>query len=106
MSPYVTFLDTDKNGVLQYYILQREFPHYVGIVVDKMEDAVFVGQPVLGYNLWVIFAGTIRGAYIPSYPDVKKEIDAVFLNMTDWFYKNRVLINPKKYKKYVQASVQ
>lgn len=103
MSPFVTFMDEDKTGELQYYILQREFPHFVGLIAHQKAESTLTQQPILGYNLWIIFAGTIRGNFIPSYQNIQKEVDAVFLEMSNWFYQHRVLANPKKYKKYVSV---
>lgn len=105
MSPYITFQDTDKDGNLQNYILQREFPHYICVIADKKSEISIAQQPILGYRLWIILSGTLRGNMIPSYTDTLKEIEAVVLDMSNWFYKNRVVANPKKYKNYVSSPV-
>lgn len=100
MSPFVTFKDVDKTGELQYYILQRAFPHYVGIIKYKPNIDALIEVPVTNHNLWVSFAGTIRGNFMPSYPGWQKELEKTFLEMAIWFYQNRILKEPRRYKKW------
>lgn len=101
MSPFITFRDTDSVGELKYYILQRDFPHYVASIEDRKPESALMVHPILGYSLWLVFAGSLRGNMIPGYNNVKQEIESVMLNMSNWFYQYRVLADPKKYKKYV-----
>lgn len=100
MSPYITFRDVDNENKLRYYILQREYPHYVGVLSEKPEADPIGQGTVAKYNLWVIFAGTLRGNFIPAYQDVKKELSFIYQNMADWYYENRILKDESRYKKF------
>lgn len=100
MSPYISFRDTDKEGNLRYYILQRNHPNYLALVSEKPYPESLFCMTVPGYNLWVVFSGTLLGFYIPMYFGVDKEIQGVFTEMTDWFLRERILKEPKKYKKW------
>lgn len=100
MTPYITFRETDDKGELQYYILQREFPHYIGVVKSMPEATTWVNAPVAGHYLWVCFAGTLRGNMVPAFPDFHKEMESVFTSMAEWYYLNRIKGNEKKFKKF------
>lgn len=100
MSPFITFKDQNKAGDMTYYILQREWPHYVGYIAYSPIPDPICQIPVTGHNLWLTFAGTLRGAYIPIEPNVQNEILSVFHNMERWFYANRIQAEPKRYKKW------
>lgn len=100
MSPYITFRDTDKDGQLQYYILQRAFPHWVGLVATNPAQKSIMKVPIAGYDMWVCFAGTLRGNVAPSYKDIDKEISAVLHGMANFYLEHRILTNPSKYKKW------
>jgi len=100
MNKYLTYRETDSGNRLCYYILQKEFPHYKALLsVGKIEDAL-VSMPILGYNLYVNFNGVLRGNLIPNYNNVMDEIKMIMDEMADWFYHNRILIEPKKYNKF------
>lgn len=100
MNPFISFRDKDKTGELQYYLLQREYPHFVG----RLDYAPLTGQiyqvPVAGHHLYITFAGTLRGNLIPSYTNIEQEIGSVFESMAVWFYHNRIKPEPKRYKKW------
>lgn len=100
MIGYITFREPDKDGVLQYYILQKAFPHYVGRVVTYPVEGALANAPVAGYHFYVTFAGTIRGNMIPSFNDVATEIESVYFEMAQWYYTNRIRGNEEKYKKW------
>lgn len=100
MQPYITYRETDDKGELQYYILQREFPHYLGVVKSSPQESVLVQAPVAGHYLWVVFSGTIRGNMIPAYQEIYKEIESVFTAMAEWYFLNRIKGNEKKFKKF------
>lgn len=100
MKPYITFRDTDKNGKLQYYILQRDFPHYVGCISSHPVNNTIIQSEIPGYHLWVVFAGTLAGNFIPSYQSEKKNIESIFTSMAVWFHTERILTEPKKFKKW------
>lgn len=94
-SPFITF----KEGE-DYFILQKEFPHYVGKIVREPIEGAMINQPIGAYMLWVTFNGVLRGNFIPSYQDVYDEIVHVFFEMSQWFYTERILKDPKRYKKW------
>jgi|SRR5882757_11501386 len=100
MTAFVTFRDTDSERKLQYYILQRGFPHYVGRISEKPIEQPLAISPIGGYYLWVVVDGTLRGGFIPGYKNVIEEMQNVADTMADWFYENRILIDPKRYKKF------
>jgi hypothetical protein len=97
--PFITYREPDSEGVMMYYILQKAFPHFLGCIAYGPIDRR-IQTPVSNYNLWVTFAGTIQGNYVPSYRNVGEEIGDVMTKMATWFYENRILIEPKKYKKW------
>ena len=99
MNKFVTFRDTDKDGNLQYYILQRDFPHFIGVVLNYYDIGNWYA-PIGGYMMYVNFGGTLRGNIIPSYKDIGDEIQSVLGNMADWYYTNRILTDEKRFKKF------
>ena len=97
---FLTYRETDEDGRLCYYILQKAHPHYCGIVsVGPLSDTL-ASAPVGGYNLYVNFKGTIEGNYVPSYKDVLVDIQACMWDMANWFHSNRVITETKKYAKF------
>ena len=103
MSPFVTYRDTDKAGQLQYYILQRAFPHYTGLISDRIIDGSILQVPVTRHNLYITFAGCLRGNYIAAYDGWEKHMTEIFHQMAAWYYENRILTNPKKFKRWAIA---
>jgi hypothetical protein len=98
MIPYITYRE-EKEGNLLYYILQKEHPHYVGVIAyGPIENKIQI--PITEHNLYVTFAGTIRGNFIPSYRDVVNQIEQTMTSMAIWYYENRILKEPKKYSKF------
>lgn len=100
MIPYITFRENNEDGLLCYYILQKAFPHYVGLIATGILENTLSYAPVAGYNLYVNFKGTLRGNLIPNYKDVLQEIGIEMSNMAEWFYYNRVITEPKKYLRF------
>lgn len=100
MSPFITYKDADSSGELQYYILQREYPHYVGIVYTHKKDTLIPSIQVTGYYLWIVFDGSLRGKIIPGYRAIQDEIFQTINSMADWFYQYRIIPEEKKYKKF------
>lgn len=100
MNPYITYREENDKGELVYFILQKEFPHYKVIVSEIPINVLVSAMPITDYKLFLIFNGTLRGNLIPSYQNVDKEISNVMMSMANWFYENRILIEPKKYKKW------
>lgn len=105
MIPYITYREL-QEGRLQYYILQKEFPHYVGVISSHPVNSTLCQIAIPGYNLWVVFGGTIRGNFIPSYTDIQNEIETEFQKMAIWFLTERIQAEPKKFNKwkYVPSS--
>jgi len=100
MIPYVTYRETDEGGRLCYYILQKAYPHFIGIISVGQLEGTLCSMPVGNYNLYVNFYGTLVGKFLPSYKDVLQDIEVAITGMSDWFYYNRVLTEPKKYEKF------
>lgn len=100
MNRYITFRDNDSNGKLQYYILQRDFPHYVGIISLAPISGAMCCSPVSGYNLFIVFAGVLRGDYLPAYSGMKQDIENVFNDMAAWYFDQRIRVNERRYEKY------
>ena len=101
MSPFVTFRDTDKAGVMQYYILQRAYPHFLGVITYYPTGETIYQTPVAGHHLYVTFNGVLRGNFLPAHQGVETEIQVVFEAMALWFYSERIMKDPKKYKKFM-----
>ncbi len=100
MIPYITYREINDTGVLCYYILQKVFPNYVGIVsVGKLDNAI-ASEPIAGYHLYVNFHGTINGRMIPNFKDVLQDIQTCLMSMDNWFLENRIKTEPKKYAKF------
>jgi len=99
--PYITFREPDDSGRLCYCILQKEFPHYVCLLVAAPMEKSLCNSPIAGYRLWVSFSGTIRGNIIPSYKDIIPELSRVCFDMGNWFLNNRIKQEQKKYSKFL-----
>lgn len=97
--PYITYREL-INDELGYFICQKEYPHYVCRIADIPKNVFVEAVPVTDHNLFLVFNGVFRGMVIPSYNNVDKEISNVMLDMAAWFYTNRILVEPKKYKKW------
>ena len=100
MNPYITFRDNDKEGRLQYYVLQREFPHFVGMISERPFESTLMQMPISGYNLWLVSAGTLRGNLVPGYNNLTEQMASVFESMAAWYKANRIDKDEKKYKKF------
>lgn len=100
MNPFVTFRDKDDKGVLQYYVLQRAFPHFLGVISTNPVATLIQPIPIAGYNMYVAFNGCLRGMVIPSYKEVDKEISETLEAMAIWYLNERILVDEKKYKKF------
>ena len=99
MIPYITYREPYEGGRLCFYILQKAFPHYCGILTTSPIDGALANAPIAGYRLWISFHGTILGNMIPSYNDVVDEINNVLFDMAQWYALNRLKDN-KKYDKF------
>lgn len=63
-------------------------------------DKTLCCQSIAGYNLYLVFAGTLRGNMLPSYKDINAEVRIVFEMMALWFYNERILPDKKRYQKF------
>jgi hypothetical protein len=100
MEPYITYRDFNNKGELEYYILQRKFPHYQGVILEQPKDGAIMTAPVSCHHLYITFAGTIQGNYVLSKAALELELSSVFEDMANWFYSKRVVTDPKRYKKF------
>lgn len=103
MSDYITYRE-QVGEEMGYFILQKEFPHFCGQISERPIVNFIQPCPIAGYGLYVIFHGTLRGNVIPSYKNVGEEIALVMQDMALFFLDNRILQNPKKYKKWLIRS--
>jgi hypothetical protein len=55
---------------------------------------------VSGHHLYIVFDGALQGRFIPSYKDAIDEMEAIIRSMAEWFYANRIAVEPNKYKKW------
>lgn len=99
MSDFITYRELvgDEMG---YFICQKEHPHYLCRISERPIVNFIEPVPVTSYNLFIVFFGCLRGEVIPVYNDIDKEVAEVMFNMGLWFYSERILIEPKKYKKW------
>lgn len=111
MTKFVTYRDVDIDNNLQYFVLQKDFPHFVGMICPIPKIELVPAIAISNYNLWMVFNYTLRGKMIPSYKNIEQEILQVMSDMAEWYYENRILTEPKKFKKfkiemYVPSPVQ
>jgi hypothetical protein len=99
MSRYITYKEIDGEGKSQYFILQKDFPHIVGLIANYPTKNFVSAMPIVGYNLYIVFNGTLRGSVIPTYKDIDIEITNILQEMSDWYQINRISLFPKRYKK-------
>lgn len=104
-APFITYRELHE-GKLNYYILQKAFPHYLMRVSTNSYEEVLMKSEIPGYSMMVVCEGTLRGGFIPNYRDVGDEIQAVMQNAAAWFWADRIQRNPTKYKKFkIQSNV-
>ncbi len=99
MIPYATYREPDEVGRICFFILQKAFPNYVGLLVTNPVEGAIINVPIADYNLWITFNGTIAGNFIPAWKGVTNDITQVFYSMAEWYYINRVK-GEKKYEKF------
>ena len=98
MNPYITFREL-QDGKLEYFILQKEFPHFLGRIVMFPVERALVNEPVAGYNLFVTFNGVLSGNYYPS-TITADEMKLIFEKMALWFASERIIGNGKRFDKF------
>ena len=99
MDSFITYREKDNTGGVQYYILQKDFPHIIGRVSTIPGEGNWY-SPIAGYNMYVVFNYTLRGRFIPNYKNIGEEISSVMDRMASWFYAEMILPDEKKYKKF------
>lgn len=100
METHITFREKTEDGEYEYFVLQKEFPHYLGVIVTYPKKNIFPASAIAGYNFWVSFAGTLRGGFIPSYKDVAIEVATALDKMALWYLDKIIMQNEEKYKKF------
>lgn len=100
MIKYLTFREPDESNGFSYFILQKEFPHILCKLSDIPVTYVVMPVPINDYNLFLNFEGLLRGRFLPSYKNILDQVSEVMQDMGLWFLQNRILIEPKRYKKW------
>jgi hypothetical protein len=101
MNKYITFREGENEP--DYFILQRDFPHYVAKICETVDSEDWCTEQIDGYNLHLVFSGVINGRYIPSTGSIE-EMYAVLRDMSLWYLSNRISKKEKKYKKFKDDS--
>lgn len=96
---YITFREEDEFGRLCFFILQKAHPNFIGLLVSSPVEGAIINVPIPNYNLWITFAGTLMGNYIPAVNGVLSEISIVFYDMSSWYFEHRVN-GVRKYDKF------
>lgn len=94
-SPFLTF---KEEGHI--YILQTAFPHYLGKVTHAVDATALVQLQLLGYHIFIDFAGTLGGNAILLNDNWKEQLKNVFQAMAEWYLKERVAIMLERFKKW------
>jgi len=97
--PFITYRE-NNDGVLRYYILQKDFPHNVGIIQSQPNGSAICQSVVPGYNLWVVFNGTLQGNFVQAKIDYAKELQVVYDNMAAFFWAERICLDKKRFEKF------
>ena len=97
---YITYREEDEFGRLCFYILQKDFPHYIGLLVTQPMNRAMINMPLPEYHLWLTYAGVLMGNYVPSTVASEANIDGIFSDMAEWYYLNRIKTQAKKYSKF------
>jgi hypothetical protein len=100
MIPYISYREIDDKGVLRYYVLQKVFPHTVGIILAQQQPEALAQFPISGYNLWVVYDGVLHGNFVHATPDYKNELAIIMQNMAAWFWAERICLDRKRFEKF------
>lgn len=92
-SPYILYYEGDG-----YYILQKDFPHFIGKITNKTEDHI-AQYPIAGYKLYVSFIGTLKGRYMPADKFVLQEVQHIYADMANYLLDKKIN-NNEEYEKY------
>ena len=102
--PFITYREKDSKGVLRYYVLQKDHPHNVGVIISQPDHEAIVQSVIPGYNLWIVWDGVLMGRYIHASVDYAKELQVVFDNMSAWFWAERIALDKKRFEKFKAKS--
>lgn len=102
---YITYRE-EINGHLEYFILQKTFPHYKCRITKIPITNIFEPVAISKYNLWVVFAGTIQGNMLPVTNEFEKLVLITMQDMATWFLENRIEKDLKRFKKWLILSVR
>ena len=97
---YLTYKENDSEGRTCFYVLQKAFPHFSGLIVTVPVEGAIINVPISGHILYITFNYTLRGKMIPDYRVIQKEISEVFFDMAKWYYENIISKNPQRYKNF------
>src|SRR5678816_3056798 len=86
MIPYITFREMDEEGRLCFFILQKAFPNYIGLLVSSPREGGIVNAPIPKYRLWITYAGVLSGNFFPGHSGALQEVQQVFNSMSEWYY--------------------
>lgn len=100
MSPFITFKDLNEKGELELFVLQREYPNFVGRVTYYPTGKEICQVPITAHNLYMTYYSTLRGNFIPLSNYIDLEMQSVFHAMALWFYSERIMKDPKRYRKW------
>lgn len=99
MERYITFRD-EEDKKPKYYILQRDFPHFIGEVSTTPDKHLVGATPIPGYKLWIVFQFCLRGKSVPSYRDLESIILNTMNDMASWYFQNRIETDQKRFLKF------
>ena len=89
-NPYIFY---NENG--SDYILQKNFPNYIGRVTTKLERQI-AQYPVAGYNLYISFAGTLNGNFIQMDKFAMQDAQEIMSEMSSFYCTKKFLDNSNK----------
>lgn len=89
-NPYIIYNENDSD-----YILQRNFPNYIGRVTSKLERQI-AQYPVAGYDLYISFAGTLNGNFIQMDKFAMQDAQEIMSEMSSFYCTKKFLDNSNK----------
>lgn len=99
MAPFITFQDAGR-----FYILQTEFPNYVGEVLRGSGlselDASIAWCQVPGYRVYVKFAGVLQRGGLPLETGWRDRARSAVDIMAQWYAGARIAGAEKKWKEW------
>ena len=90
-NPYIIY---NENG--SDYILQKNFPNYIGRVTPKLERQI-AQYPVAGYDLYISFVGTLNGNFIQMDSLAIQHAEEIMSGMSSYFVQK---LDKSKYENY------